>query len=78
MKLREKDEKEFDKLEERYGTKEDLRKRRLFDNVTIETFPEIIDNIEFDKELKIEEDIQKEIEDDIEKSIDNENEKEVC
>lgn len=72
---------EFDKLEEIYGIKEDLQKRRLFDNVTIEEFS-LVEN---DEELKIEEDIQEEMEDDIQKdieesienSVDNENEKEL-
>lgn len=50
-----------------YG-KTDEQTRKLFDNVTVETFP-ITDN-------DIEEDIQKEIDTEIENGINNENEKE--
>lgn len=64
----------LDQLIESYDVTEE-QKRKLFSNVTIETFP--IESDKTESELKIENDIQKEIEDDIEKSIDNENEKEV-
>lgn len=50
-------EEEFDKLEEKYGKKEDLQKRRLFDNVTIEEFP-LVGTDDEELELRIEEDTQ--------------------
>jgi len=57
-------------LIEKYGLP-DEQERKLFDNVTIITFPIMDDDIE------PETDIQKEIDTEIENSINNENEKEL-
>lgn len=64
-------EEEFDKLEEKYGTVVDMKKRKLFSNVTIEEFPS------FTKSDNIEKEIEDGIEEEIEKTINNENENEV-
>lgn len=60
-------EKEWDELTERYEVKtKDEKKRKLFDNVTIEEFPSFVESDDIEK------DIQNEIEKEIDKSIDNE------